>query len=61
MKEYIDKEKILRIIDNAMFQAKSYDGGLDADTALRILNNLKLLVKTMDNIKVNEEGEVING
>lgn len=59
MKEYIDKEKILRIIDNAMFQAKSYDGGLDADTALRILNNMKLYIKTMETVMISEK-EIYN-
>lgn len=59
MKEFVDKEKLLRIIDNAMFQAKSYDGGLDADTALRILNNLKLYIKTMETVMISEE-EIYN-
>ena len=59
MKEFVDKEKLLRIIDNAMFQAKSYDGGLDADTALRILNNLKLYIKTMETVMISEQ-EIYN-
>ena len=59
MKEYIDKEKILRIVDNAMFQAKSYDGGLDADTALMILNNMKLYIKTMETVMISEK-EIYN-
>ena len=59
MKEFVDKEKLLRIIDNAMFQAKSYDGGLDTDTALRILNNLKLYIKTMETVMISEK-EIYN-
>lgn len=59
MKEYIDKEKLLRLIENAMFQAKSYDGKLDVDSMINVLNNLKLLVKTMECIKINEKGEIV--
>ena len=59
MKEYIDKEKLIRLIENAMFQAKSYDGKLDVDSMINVLNNLKLLVKTMECIKINEKGEIV--
>lgn len=59
MKEYIEKEKLLRLIENAMFQAKSYDGKLDVDSMINVLNNLKLLVKTMECIKINEKGEIV--
>ena len=59
MKEYIDKDKLLRLIENAMFQAKSYDGKLDVDSMINVLNNLKLLVKTMECIKINEKGEIV--
>lgn len=59
MKEYIDKEKLIRLIENAMFMAKSYDGNLDVDTMIKILNNLKFMVKTMDYIKVNDKGEIV--
>ena len=59
MKEYIDKEKLLRLIENAMFQAKSYDGKLDVDSMINVLNNLKLIVKTMECIKINEKGEIV--
>ena len=59
MKEYIDKEKLIRLIENAMFQAKSYDGKLDVDSMINVLNNLKLIVKTMECIKINEKGEIV--
>ena len=59
MKEYIDKDKLLRLIENAMFQAKSYDGKLDVDSMINVLNNLKLIVKTMECIKINEKGEIV--
>ena len=51
-KEYIDKDKLIRLIENATFQAKGYDGKLDVDTMINILNNLKLIVKTMESIKI---------
>ena len=60
-KEYIDKERMLLIVDDALFRVKSYDGGLNEETAVRILNNLKLLIKTAKCIKVNDKGEIING
>ena len=60
-KEYIDKEKLLSIVDQALFQIKAYDGGVDSETAIRILNNLKVMVKTMDSIKINNKGEIVNG
>lgn len=59
IKEYIDKDKLIRLIENAMFQAKSYDGKLDVDSMINVLNNLKLLVKTMECIKINENGEIV--
>lgn len=59
-KEYLEKEKVLLFIDDAMYKAKSYDGGLSEETALRILNSLKLVIKTISTIKVNEKGEIIN-
>ena len=59
-KEYLEKEKVLLFIDDAMYKAKSYDGGLSEETALRIFNSLKLVIKTMGTIKVNEKGEIIN-
>ena len=59
MKEFVDKEKLLRVIDNVMFQAKSYNGGLDADTALRLLNSLKLHIKTMETVMISEK-EIYN-
>lgn len=57
VKEYIDKEKLIRLIENAMFQAKGYDGKLDVDSIINILNNLKLIVKTMESIKITNKGE----
>ena len=60
-KEYIDKEKLLSIVDQALFQIKAYDGGVDSETAIRILNNLKVMVKTMESIKINNKGEIVNG
>lgn len=59
-KEYIEKDKVLLFIDDAMYKAKSYDGGLNEETAVRILNNLKLLIKTAKCIKVNDKGEMVN-
>ena len=59
-KEYIEKDKVLLFIDDAMYKAKSYDGGLNEETSLRIFNSLKLVIKTMGTIKVNEKGEIIN-
>lgn len=59
-KEYIEKDKVLLFIDDAMYKAKSYDGGLNEETSLRIFNSLKLVIKTMCTIKVNEKGEIIN-
>ena len=59
IKEYIDKDKLIRLIENATFQAKSYDGKLDVDSMINVLNNLKLLVKTMECIKINENGEIV--
>lgn len=59
-KEYIEKDKVLLFIDDAMYKAKSYDGRLNEETSLRIFNSLKLVIKTMGTIKVNEKGEIIN-
>jgi hypothetical protein len=59
-KEYIEKDKVLLFIDDAMYKAKSYDGGLNEETSLRIFNSLKLVIKTMGTIKVNKKGEIIN-
>ena len=59
-KEYIEKDKVLLFIDDAMYKAKSYDGWLNEETALRIFNSLKLVIKTMGTIKLNEKGEIIN-
>lgn len=59
-KEYIEKDKVLLFIDDAMYKAKSYDGGLNEETSLRIFNSLKLVIKTMGTIKINEKGEIIN-
>ena len=59
-KEYIEKDKVLLFVDDAMYKAKSYDGGLNEETSLRIFNSLKLVIKTMGTIKVNEKGEIIN-
>ena len=59
-KEYLEKDKVLLFIDDAMYKAKSYDGGLNEETSLRIFNSLKLVIKTMGTIKVNEKGEIIN-
>ena len=60
-KEYIDKERVMLYIDDAMFKAKSYDGGLNEELALIILNSLKLSIKTMSVKIINEKREVING
>lgn len=56
IKEYVEKERLLLLIDDAMFRAKAYNGGLDTETALRILNNLKFMIKTMETINV-ERGD----
>ena len=48
MDEYVSKDAVIRLIEKAMLQAKSYDGHLDEDKALMILNSLKLYVKTLE-------------
>lgn len=60
MKRYIDQDKLIGVIEKAMFEAKSgmYPDEKTLQTTLNLLNNFKYMVKTMEFIEIVEKGDI---
>lgn len=60
MKRYIDRDKLVGVIEKAMFEAKSgmYTDEKSLQTTLNLLNNFKYMVKTMEFIEIVEKGDI---